>query len=345
LRTTEWQRPSLPVPWSKRSSRAGNVILEIGSGYGYQKALLTRVAAFIRRLLVPPRATTALMRERELGQTGERVSAVGLGCMRLSLAHRPPEHEAVALIRRALDLGVTLLDSADGYALDERERGHNERLIAKALAGRRDEVLVATKGGVARPAGRWVIDASPARLRAACEESLRALGSDRIDLYQLHAPDPRVPFEDSVGTLAELRRAGKIRLLGLSNVTRTQIEVAMRITEIVSVQNELSVLVRAAEQDGTVALCAERRLTFLAYRPLAGRQGAMRLGEIPALAAAAERLQETPARVALAWLLARWPHVIPLPGPTRITTLEEAVRAAELVLTEGDAEAIAAGAS
>ena len=269
------------------------------------------------------------------------MSAVGLGCMRLSLAHRPPEHEAVALIRRALDLGVTLLDSADGYALDERERGHNERLISMALAGRRDEVLVATKGGVARPGGRWVIDARPARLRAACEESLRALGSDRIDLYQLHAPDPRVPFEESVGTLAELRRAGKIRLLGLSNVTRTQIEVAMRITEIVSVQNELSLLARAAEQDGTVAFC----LTFLAYRPLAGRQGATRLGEIPALATAAERLQATPARVALAWLLARWPHVIPLPGPTRITTLEDAVRAAELALTEGDAEAIAAGAS
>lgn len=244
------------------------------------------------------------------------MSAVGLGCMRLSLAHRPPEHEAVALIRRALDLGVTLLDSADSYALDERERGQNERLIALALAGRRDEVLVATKGGVARPGGRWIIDASPARLRAACEESLRALGSDRIDLYQLHAPDPRVPFEEPVGALAELRRAGKIRLLGLSNVTRTQIEVAMRITEIVSVQNELSVLARAAEQDGTVAFCAERRLTFLAYRPLAGRQGATRLGEIPALAAAAERPQATPARLALAWLLARWPHVIPLPpGP------------------------------
>ena len=119
----------------------------------------------------------------------------------------------------------------------------------------------------------------------------------------------------------------------------------MRITEIVSVQNELSVLARAAEQDGTVAFCAERRLTFLAYRPLAGRQGATRLGEIPALAAAAERLHATPARVALAWLLARWPHVIPLPGPTRITTLEDAVRAAELALTERDAEAIAAGAS
>jgi pyridoxine 4-dehydrogenase len=111
----------------------------------------------------------------------------------------------------------------------------------------------------------------------------------------------------------------------------------MRITEIVSVQNELSVLARAAEQDGTVAFCAERRLTFLAYRPLAGRQGATRLGEIPALAAA-ERLQATPARLALAWLLARWPHVIPLPGPTRITTLEDAIRAAELALIERDAE-------
>ena len=129
---------------------------------------------------MPPRATTALMRERELGQTGERVSAVGLGCMRLSLAHRPPEHEAVALIRRALDLGVTLLDSADGYALDERERGHNERLIAMALAGRRDEVLVATKGGVARPGGAGLSTHGPracARpVKRACARS-GAIGS------------------------------------------------------------------------------------------------------------------------------------------------------------------------
>lgn len=283
------------------------------------------------------------MRQRELGQT-EVVSAIGLGCMRLSLAHRPPEHEAVALIRRALDLGVTLFDSADSYALDEGERGHNERLIAKALGGRRDEVLVATKGGVARPEGRWVIDASPAHLRAACEESLRALATDRIDLYQLHAPDLRVPFEESVGALAELRQAGAIRFLGLSNVSRRQIEVALRITEIVSIQNELSVLIPAGEQDGTVAFCAERRLTFLAYRPLAGRQGAARLAKIPALVAAAQRLEATPARVALAWLLTRWPHVVPLPGPTRIETLEDAVRAAELALDERDAEAIAAAA-
>lgn len=205
------------------------------------------------------------------------MSATGLGCMRLSLAHRPPEHEAVAPIRRALDLGVTLFDSADSYALDERERRHNERLIAKALGGWRDGVLVATKGGVARPQGRWVIDASPAHLRAACEQSLRALATDRIDLYQLHARDPRVPFEESVGALAELRQAGRIRFLGLSNVSRRQIEVALRITEIVSIQNELSVLSPAGEQDGTVTFCAECRLTFLAYRPLAGRQGAARL--------------------------------------------------------------------
>ena len=183
------------------------------------------------------------MKTRALGAGAPAVPAVGYGGMHLSLQERPPEQESLRVIRAALDAGVRLIDTADVYCLDDTDIGHNERLVAAAVRGWDgpvEEVLVATKGGLTRPGGRWERDGRPEHLRAACERSLRALEVDRIQLYQLHAPDPAVPFEESVGALAELRREGKVRWVGLSNVSVAQIDAAQAIVPIAAVQNRLN---------------------------------------------------------------------------------------------------------
>jgi aryl-alcohol dehydrogenase-like predicted oxidoreductase len=195
------------------------------------------------------------MPTRRLG--GLPVGAVGLGEMPMSLAGRPDEARAIRTIHAALDAGVTLIDTADAYCRDGSEVGHGERLVARALAawpGDRDRVLVATKGGHTREGREWGLDGRPEHLRQACEASLRALGVDAIGLYQLHRPDPKVPFAESVGALAELKAAGKVRLVGLSNVSVDQIRQASELVEVASVQNEFSPRFRRSE--GELAFCA-----------------------------------------------------------------------------------------
>src|SRR3954447_16287400 len=151
------------------------------------------------------------------------VFPIGLGGMPMSLAGRPPEERSIRTIHAALGAGVNLIDTAAAYCVDERDLGHNERLIARALRGRRDGVVVATKGGHTRPGGAWDLDGSPEHLRTACEASLRALETDRIDLYQYHRPDPKVPYQESIGALKELQDEGKVQWVGLTNATFAQI--------------------------------------------------------------------------------------------------------------------------
>ena len=172
--------------------------------------------------------------------TGADVFPIGLGGMPMSLSGRPPEERSVRAIHAALDAGVNLIDTADAYCVDESDFGHNERLIAKALHGRRDGVIVATKGGHTRPGGAWELDGSREHLRAACEASLRALETDRIDLYQYHRPDPKVPYEESIGAIKELQDEGKVRWVGISNASVEQIDLACSIVDVVAVQNQLS---------------------------------------------------------------------------------------------------------
>jgi aryl-alcohol dehydrogenase-like predicted oxidoreductase len=215
------------------------------------------------------------------------VSEIGLGGMYLSIQGRPDEAQAVRTIQAALEAGVTLVDTADVYCLDDRDIGHNERLIAKAIAGRGERVVVATKGGLRRPGGAWTTDARPDRLVAACEASLKALGLTAIDLYQLHAPDDRVPFADSVGALARLREAGKIKLVGLSNVTADELAEAQRIVPIASVQNRWNPGHRGPERDGVLGACTAAGIAFLPYSPFGGAGGAASLGERKKLAAEA----------------------------------------------------------
>ncbi len=277
------------------------------------------------------------MPARRLG--GLKVGAVGLGEMPMSLAGRPDEARSVRTIHAALDAGVTLIDTADAYCRDGSEMGHGERLVAKALAawsGDRDRVLVATKGGHTRPGREWGLDGRPEYLRQACETSLGNLGVEAIGLYQLHRPDPKVPLAESVGALAELKAAGKVRLVGLSNVSVDQIRQAQELVEVASVQNEFSPRFRRSE--GELAFCAEQRIAFLPWSPLGGmgRGGSLGQGRHQAFAEVAAGHGVSPQQVALAWELAKAPVVIPIPGARRPETITDSAAAAALRLSDDE---------
>ena len=273
------------------------------------------------------------MPTRRLGRL--QVSAIGLGEMPMSLAGRPDEARSIRTIHAALDAGVTLIDTADAYCRDESDFGHGERLVAKALAGwsgDRDRVLVATKGGHTRPGGEWGLDGRPEYLRQACEASLRNLGVEAIGLYQFHRPDPKVPFAESVGALAELKAAGKVRLVGLSNVSVDQINQARRLVEVASVQNEFSPRFRRSE--GELVFCAAQRIAFLPWGPLGGSHQSGDLGgRHRAFAEVAQAHGVSPQQVALAWELAKAPVVIPIPGASRPETILDSLAAASLRLS------------
>jgi len=273
------------------------------------------------------------MPTRRIGRTD--VGAIGLGAMLLSIAGRPGEAQAIRTVHAALDAGVTLIDTADAYCLGGDEAGHNERLIRKALdawPGDRDRVLVATKGGHTRPGREWGLDGRPEYLRQACEASLAALGVEAIGLYQFHRPDPKVPFLESVGALAELKAAGKVRMVGLSNVSVDQIRQAREVVEVASVQNEFSPRFRRSE--GELAFCAANRIAFLPWSPLGGiGRGRDLGGRHRAFAEVAEAHGVSPQRVALAWELAKAPVVIPIPGARRPETITDSAAATSLRLS------------
>jgi aryl-alcohol dehydrogenase-like predicted oxidoreductase len=264
------------------------------------------------------------------------VFPIGLGEMPMSLSSRPPEERSIRTIHAALDAGVNLIDTADAYAKDESEVGHNERLIAKALQGRYDDVIVATKAGHIRPGGAWEIDGRPEHIREACEASLKALGTDRIDLYQYHRPDPNVPYAETVGAFKELQDEGKVRWIGLSNCNLDQLEEALEVAEIVSVQNQLSLGFPSPLIKGEVDFCNERGIAFLPWSPLGGIGNAGGTADVGPVKAAAEEHGVSPQQVALAWLLATSPVVLPIPGSSRPETIRDSVQAADLVLTSDE---------
>jgi aryl-alcohol dehydrogenase-like predicted oxidoreductase len=283
------------------------------------------------------------VRTRPLGPGAPAVSVVGYGGMHLSIVDRPPDEQGVKVIQAALRAGMTLIDTADAYCLDERDVGHNERLIRRALdgwPGARDGVTVATKGGVVRTGGGWDCDGSPVHLRRACDASLKALGVDRIDLYQLHAPDPAVPFAESVGALAELAAAGKIRWVGLSNVGVSQIRAAEAVVPVVAVQNRLNPFFREALTDGVVRYCGEKGIGFLAYSPTGGGRLTKKLPGHPVLAEIGRRRSATAHAVCLAWVLAQGPTVLVIPSARTAGHAEDSARSAELVLSPEELAAI-----
>jgi aryl-alcohol dehydrogenase-like predicted oxidoreductase len=262
--------------------------------------------------------------------------------MPMSLSSRPPEERSLRTIHAALDAGVNLIDTADAYSADASDFGHNERLIAKALAGRRDGVLVATKGGHTRTAdGGWELDGRPEYLKRACEASLKALDTDRIDLYQYHRPDPDVPYAESVGALKELQDEGKVRWIGLSNANAEQIEEALGIAEVVAVQNQLSLDYTTPLTNGEVDLCTQRGIAFLPWSPLGGISNAPEAaGSHDPVREVADAHDASPQRVALAWLLSLSPLVIPIPGSSRPESILDSVQALELELSQDELQAI-----
>src|SRR5437879_1848569 len=239
----------------------------------------------------------------------------------------PPKSRtgALAVLRRAVELGVNFIDTADSYGPEV-----SEELIAEALSPYPEDLVIATKGGWIRPGpGLWAHDATPDHLRKAVEGSLKRLRLDRIDVYQLHIPDPIVSLEASVGTLAELQSEGKIRLIGLSNVTREHIERARKVVPIVSVQNRYSFADR--EWDYVVDYCERNGIVFIPWFPLGAGKVA---GEV--LDRIAKAHGRSPTEVALAWLLGRSPIMLPIPGTSSAANLEENVEAASLRLTRED---------
>ncbi|SEF10268.1 aldo/keto reductase [Jiangella alba] len=276
------------------------------------------------------------MQFRRIGDV--QVSAIGLGGMPMSIEGRPDESRSIATIHAALDAGVTFIDTADAYHLHADEVGHNETLIATALAsygGDTSGVLVATKGGHLRPGdGTWSRNGAPDYLKRACDASLKRLGVDAIGLYQFHRPDPYVPYEESVGALRDLLDDGKIRMAGISNANPEQIALADDVLggRLVSVQNQFSPRFRSSEPE--LELCDRRGIAFLPWSPLGGISRAGDLGsahEPFARVAAAHGV--SPQQVCLAWMLAKSEHVIPIPGSSRPETIRDSAAAVDLVLS------------
>ena len=265
---------------------------------------------------------------------------IGLGCMRLSTSATRDAAVGIAVVHAALDAGAVLLDTADAYALDGADVGHNERLIAEALRtwhGNPATITVATKGGLTRPGGRWVPDGRATHLHAACDTSRGALGVETIDLYLLHAPDPRTPLETSVRALAELQRDGKVRDVGLCNVNVSQIELARSIVDITAVQVALSVLDEDNLRNGVAAYCRDHGIRLIAHRPLAGDRSP-RIARDPLLADIAQLHEASPPEIALAWLLDLGSCVTPIPGATRVETARSIARVRAIQLTPDDRE-------
>ena len=304
------------------------------------------------------------MEQRRLGRNGPSVSAIGLGCMGMSQSYGAgDEAESLATVARALDLGVTFLDTADAYG-----EGANELLVGRAIKGRRKEVFLATKFGfVDDPvSGQRTIDGSPEHVRAACNASLERLGVETIDLYYLHRVDPKTPIEETVRAMGELVRDGKVRYLGLSEVHADTLRRAHAVFPITAVQSEYSLWTRDPEF-GVLDACRELGVGLVPFSPLGRGFLSGKLRNLDSLGAddfrrtlprfeadnfrrnldLVARLEEvarakgtTPAQLALAWLLARDPHVVPIPGTKRRGNLEENVRAVDLHLSADDVRAI-----
>jgi aryl-alcohol dehydrogenase-like predicted oxidoreductase len=307
------------------------------------------------------------MQTRKLGRDGPTVSALGLGCMGMSEFYGArSDAESLATLHRALDLGVSFLDTADMYGPYT-----NEELLGRALQGRRPQAFLATKFGFVRdahnPSAR-AIDGRPARVRAACEGSLKRLNVQYIDLYYLHRADPAVPIEETVGAMAELVRAGKVRYLGLSEVSPATLERAERVHHITALQTEYSLWTRDPEQE-VLPACERLGVGFVPYSPLGrgfltgalrsaadfasddyrrtsprfqGENFARNLALVASVEALASAKSCTPAQLALAWVLAQGPHIVPIPGTRRIRNLEENLGALSVRLSPAELQAIAA---
>ena len=284
------------------------------------------------------------METKQLGNTSISISAIGLGGMPLSLSNRPSETEAIAVIHKVLDLGVTLIDTADSYCKDESDKHHNERLIYKALQQYNEDtsrVIVATKGGLMRPNGDWTRNGNPDHLRQTIQESFQALGGEKpIDVWQYHAPDPNYAVKESLAAAREAVQAGLVRYVGVSNFSVEQIQQAQEVVEVVSVQNQYNPWQRQPEVDGVLDYCEKTGITFFPWSPLGGSRRVKELSQIKAITQLAVEKGISIYCLVLAWLRTKAPCVVPIPGASKPQSIEDSVKAAAVRLSPSEIEQI-----
>lgn len=277
---------------------------------------------------------------REIGHTGVKVYPIGLGAMPLSISGRPSEENALEVIKASLDNGVTFIDTANVYCLDDNDIGHNEKLIAKALKklSPSENIIVATKGGLIRPDGRWETKGTPTFLKQSAEKSLQSLGVEQIFLYQLHAPDSDVPFAESVEALKELKDEGKIKHVGLSNVSVEQLKEAIEIVDIQSVQNRCGAFCQRDLKNGLVRFCEDNNITYIPYSPVGGGSRHQNFMTHEVLKNLSNKYETSPYCVVLAWLLGHGEKIIPIPGASKIHSATDSPKAIQISLTKDDME-------
>ncbi|MEH2410803.1 aldo/keto reductase [Nostoc sp.] len=284
------------------------------------------------------------METKQLGKTGIFVSAIGLGGMPMSISNRPPESQSIQVIHRALELGITFIDTADSYCKDESEKHHNERLIHKALSsykGDVSQVIVATKGGLMRPNGNWTGNGNPEHLRETIRVSFEALGNTKpIDIWQYHSPDTNYTIEESLAAVKEAVEAGLIRFVGVSNFSVEQIKRARDVVDIVSVQNQYSPWQRQPENDGVLKYCEQQGLTFLPWSPFGGSRRHQNLQDISAIAQLAKEKGVSVYNIVLAWLRSKSPAILPIPGASKISSIEDSAEAINVKLSDQEVQKI-----
>lgn len=275
--------------------------------------------------------------QRQINETGISVTAIGLGAMPLSIQNRPETLQAEAVIETFIESGGNFIDTANVYCLDDSDIGHNERLIQKVLKrlGKQD-VMVATKGGLRRPNGNWTVDGHPDFLKASCEASLEALGTDCISLYQLHAVDPKIGLSPSLEALLQLKTEGKIAHIGLSNVSLAQLQEAQTMAPIVSVQNRCNPFEQSDFTTGLSDYCKAHNITLIPHSPVGGHRGHERLRLDSKIGNIAEKHGVSRYAIALAWLLARGEHVLPIPGASKISSIVDSLKAMTITLDQSD---------
>ena len=284
-----------------------------------------------------------VLNPQPFGIFGSLQLALGLGLLRLSTEGRPSQEESTSLIHLALDRGVRLLDTADSYCIDNSDFHYGENLAKHAVdcwLGPREEVRILTKVGLVRPAGKWLPNGTPKHILQSVDTSLRTLDSEQLFLLQLHAKDPRVPFEETLSALAELQKSGKVQHIGLCNVGPAEVRQAMRHFQVASVQCELSILTRKSASDGMLLLTQELNIPFLAHRPLGGYAKVEKLEKNRVLVPLAQRHNATPYEIGLAAVLYSAPNVIPLVGATKQSSLLSSIGATKLCLDISDRTAL-----
>jgi aryl-alcohol dehydrogenase-like predicted oxidoreductase len=284
------------------------------------------------------------METRQIDKTGVFVSAIGLGGMPMSIYDRPTESQSIGVIHRALDLGITFIDTADSYCKDESDKHHNERLIYKALQtynGDASNVIIATKGGLMRPDQNWTRNGNPEHLSETIRVSFEVFGGEKpIDIWQYHAPDPKYTIEESLTAVKQAKEAGLIRFIGVSNFSVEEIKRARDVVDIVSVQNQYNPWYRQAESDGVLEYCEDEGLTFLPWSPFGGSRRHSNLEDFPTISKLAKEKGVSVYCIVLAWLRSKSPCILPIPGASKISSIEDTVRALDVKLSEEEVQRI-----